>query len=208
MSVSYIDLPMYWPHVLLSENRIKVTKNRRGTWVFRRVFLSDVTRRFSRASESGTKPGQLAKTRSVGNSSPGRLCSQGSPESVPRLWGGCLTNTRSLGVERKKWTPGAGLTWRIGSWQLGGTFRSRLRPSQNSSNNGDILLHRKHDLEVNEHLERPIWRAVWTSRAGHSHWIHYFPRAIKENLGILGSGWKGLPPPPWFHPQAGLLLSV
>lgn len=83
--------------------------------MFRRVFLSDVTRRFSRTSESGTKPGHLAKTRSVGNSSPGRLSSQGSPESVPRLWGGCMTNIRSIGVERKKWPPGAGLAWRTGS---------------------------------------------------------------------------------------------
>lgn len=83
--------------------------------MFCRVFLSDVTRRFSRTSESGTKPGQLAKTRSVGNSSPGRLSSQGSPESVPRLWGGYMTNIRSIGVERKKWPPGAGLAWRTGS---------------------------------------------------------------------------------------------
>ena len=63
--------------------------------MFRRVFLSDVTRRFSRTSESGTKPGQLAKSRSVGNSSPGRLSSQGSPESVPSS--GCLAVCLGVG---------------------------------------------------------------------------------------------------------------
>lgn len=71
-----------------------------------------------------------------------------------------------------------------------------------------FLLHRKHDLEANGHLDRPIRQAVWTSQARNSHWTPYLPRDIKENLGILGGGWRGLPPPSWFHPQTGPLLSV
>lgn len=177
-------------------------------WGLRCAFLSNVMRRFHRTSESGTKPGQLAKTLWVGNSSPGCLCSQGSPESLPCLWGGCLTNMRSTGVERKRWSSGTGLTGRTGSWQWGGTFRPKLRhfksaPREIICFREAMTLKQMNTLTGSfEKLLGPHKIEIHTRLLGSQD----SPWCLLWNKEGRGGGWKGLPI--LISPAAGPLSSV